>query len=152
MLVGSQGLIDAYALFGAATDKYLREVSRQLNDDGIFRLVPARKDLKRYGAALDAYVIQTRRELGIRRSVDARNSRIFDESAGMQATRRRTKPQAKWGDCSVNLSRSLLAMACAIDRASRSLSLRMFPPTKVACHYDGRAHPQAERPNSPCTY
>lgn len=77
-VVGSQGIIDSYAAFESATDRFMDECARQLNTDGIFRGAEAQKFHSEYAKALDKFVNKTRRELGIRRSVQAKNERRTD--------------------------------------------------------------------------
>ncbi|MFJ6427708.1 hypothetical protein [Microbacterium maritypicum] len=77
-VVGSQDVVDAFASFQQATDSFMDECARQINTDGIFRGAEAQKFHVNYAEALDRYVNSTRRELGIRRTVDARNARRTD--------------------------------------------------------------------------
>lgn len=72
-VVGSQALVDSFAEFQTATDKFMDECARQINTDGIFRGAEAQKFHREYAQALDKYVNKTRRELGIRRSIKAKN-------------------------------------------------------------------------------
>lgn len=72
-IIGSQPIIDAYANFQTATDKFMDECARQINTDGIFRGAVAQKFHLEYANILDKYVNETRRELGIRGSVRAKN-------------------------------------------------------------------------------
>lgn len=72
-VVGSQAIIDSFAEFQTATDKFMNECARQINSDGIFRGAEAQKFHLAYVQALDKYVNKTRHELGVRRSVKAKN-------------------------------------------------------------------------------
>ncbi|WP_060923185.1 MULTISPECIES: hypothetical protein [Microbacterium] len=77
-VVGSQAIVDSFGAFQTATDTFMDECARQINTDGIFRGEEAQKFHKEYAQALDKYVNRTRRELGIRRSVNAKNERRTD--------------------------------------------------------------------------
>lgn len=72
-IVGSQSIIDSFAKFQSATDKFMDECARQINTDGIFRGAVAQEFHFEYATSLDKYVNETRRELGIRGSVRAKN-------------------------------------------------------------------------------
>jgi hypothetical protein len=77
-VIGSQEVIDSFSHFDKAIHDYMNEVSRQMNSDGVFRGGKAREFLDRYSDALDDYVNQARRLLGVKGRVESRHRRSFD--------------------------------------------------------------------------
>lgn len=77
-VVGSQAVIDSFSHFDKAIHDYMNEVARQMNSDGVFRGAKAREFLDRYSDALDDYVNQARRLLGVKGRVESRHRRSFD--------------------------------------------------------------------------
>ncbi|MFN3707255.1 hypothetical protein [Microcella sp.] len=77
-LIGSQAVIDSFSHFDNAIHDYMDEVARQMNSDGIFRGAKAQEFLDRYSDALDDYVNQARRLLGVKGRVESRHRRSFD--------------------------------------------------------------------------
>lgn len=77
-VIGSQSVIDSFERFDKAIHDYMNEVARQINADGVFRGAEARRFLDHYSDALDDYVNQARRLLGVKGRVDSRHRRSFD--------------------------------------------------------------------------
>ena len=79
-VIGSQRVVDSYESFDKALHEYMNEVARQISTDGIFRGAEAEKFLDRYSEALDDYVNEARRLLGVRRRVDSRHRRVVNSA------------------------------------------------------------------------
>lgn len=77
-VIGSQTVVDSYLAFDWAISEYMDEVARQLNSDGIFRGAEARAFLDGYSDALDDYVNQVRKLLGVNGAIESRHRRSFD--------------------------------------------------------------------------
>ncbi|GAA3928374.1 hypothetical protein [Microbacterium soli] len=77
-VIGSQVVIDSFSHFDKAIHDYMNEVARQMNSDGVFRGAKAREFLDRYSDALDDYVNQARKLLGVKGRVESRHRRSFD--------------------------------------------------------------------------